>query len=110
MTQLEKLMKLNHVTSIKKSDPIKELNAKLDAILESQEIQLNQIDSHQFEVVKPNTPTGDYLDPILFVAPMDIENGKFYYTEEVGKDMPREAIKYALQVESFDSRVYFDWV
>lgn len=87
-------------------DDVAELNAKLDALLEYQGLNLRQIDSHQFEVAKEEVASGDYTDPIPWNGE-SVEIGKWYYTTE--KELPREAIKSGVP-SSWDDSSYFDWV
>lgn len=106
----EKLMVLNKVEKTKEQNQFDKLNAKLDMLIKYQELMLKQIDDKQFEVVKDAPASGDYTDPILFVPPMNVEVGKWYYTEAVGKDLPREAMLTSKNVNSFDDKLVFDWV
>lgn len=108
MTKKERLMQLNNITSIKKSDTIQEVNAKLDAIMDFMGVR-GRWNRSVFKVVKATMPKGDYTDPILYEVGATIGDGNFYYTETVGKDLPHEAIKSGIPSNFFD-REYFDWI
>lgn len=110
LTELEKMM-LSSVgmteEDLQPKDKLTELENKLEALLEYQGLSLKQIDSRQFEVVKKQVGTGDYINPILFEQGMSITLGLWYYLDD--KDLPREAIRSGTPT-TFDDREYFDWI
>lgn len=108
MTKKERLMQLNGVTSMKKPDPIQEVNVKIDAIMTFMGVQ-GRWNGNVFQIVKQTMPKGDYTDPILYDVGATVGEGNFYYTETVGKDLPHQAIKSGVPSGFFDKE-YFDWI
>lgn len=91
---------------------IAELEAQVDAL--KNYMGVNAIDKGNgvYEVAKPTeeeTPAGDYLNPIYYVMGMSVDEGNFYYTDEWGKVLPREAIDTGTPL-SFNDKRYFDWI
>lgn len=86
---------------------INEIEEKVEALAEYMGLKLKQIDERQYEVTKAEVESGDYLDPIHFVAPMEVTFGLWYYTDD--KELPRECIRNGY-AETFDDRLIFDWV
>lgn len=110
MADINKIMNQLGREKFEPNDPIAKLNAKLDAITNYMGLTVKPIGDGVFEVIKETVASGDYLDPILFVPPMNVEEGKWYYTEEIGKDLPRECMTDANNVTDFDNSMVFDWV
>lgn len=109
MSNLEKLMKINKVEKPKTNEEqIAELQAKLDGLITFMGVK-GQWNGNVFEVIKEEMGSGDYTNPILYKQGMSVELGKWYYTESVGIDLPREAIMSGVPV-NFDDNNYFDWV
>lgn len=56
-------------------------------------------------IIKPNEGEGTYLKPYKYLSGMTIENGKWYYLDDI--DLPQEAIKDGIP-SSFNDIEYFD--
>lgn len=84
-----------------------QLEEKINEILGFQNLILQQIDAYQFEVLKNETETGDFTDPIKWSEGVEVEEGKFYYEDD--KELPHEAIAGGTPA-SFDDRNFFDWI
>lgn len=79
-------------------------------ICDKQGYRINKISDNAFELVEDEnyeTPTGDYLNPILYADGDSVEIGKWYYNDD--KDLPHEAIASGQPV-GFTDRNYFDFV
>lgn len=109
MSKLEKLMGLNNISDVHKPDPISELNARLDAIIEYQGLSVRKVSGRMYEVVKDSASAGDYTNPILWKNGDMAEVGKWYYTETEGVDMPHECIQSGCPLTFYD-RMYFDYI
>lgn len=88
-----------------------ELKNKLNAIMEYASLKVEQVDDHQYEVIKDvEQPSGDFLNPIkLDENGLEVVKGLFYYVED--KDEPHEAIVDAFCTsEDFYDVTWFSWV
>lgn len=109
MNKLDLLMQLNNVAQPKTTEEqVAELNAKLDGLITFMGVR-GSWNGNVFNVAKEDTADGDYLHPILYSVGISIAKDKWYYTDEVGIDLPREALMSGVPV-NFDDSNYFDWV
>lgn len=107
--RLDELLRINNIEKPKTpAEQIAELNAKIDGLISFMGVK-GKWNGNVFEVVKEEMPQGDYTHPILYKVGDSIQNGKWYYTEQVGIDLPREAIQSGVPLNFYDNN-YFDWV
>lgn len=105
--KLKKLMEKNRVPTLKKPDPVADLNSKLDAIMRYQGLTVRQTADGVYEVIKNTPQSGDYLDPIPWQPGDAVTAGLWYYTED--KELPHEAIQSGVPADFYD-HTYFDFV
>ena len=105
--KLKKLMEKNGVRSLKKPDPVADLNARLDAILKYQGLTVRQTADGVYEVIKETPRPGDYLNPIPWQPGDSVTAGLWYYAED--KTLPHEAIRDGVPSGFYD-HTYFDFV
>lgn len=80
--------------------------AELERIVEALTYTLNRVNERVTEVIKTEDsqmPAGDYINPIKYVAGMDVEQGKWYYDTDL--QLPKEAIKDGVPA-SYDDAEY----
>lgn len=96
------LQNLNNIIELQKQ----EIN-KLESIISKAGFKVTQTSEGVFELVKDEeyeTPTGDYLNPIMYTEGMTVESGKWYTSED---ENIWEAIKDGVPT-GFDDTEYFD--
>lgn len=111
--RLDELLKINNVEKPKTpAEQIAEINAKIDGLITFMGVSVQDNGNGVYKVVKPadeETTAGDYLNPIYYVMGMSVDEGNFYYTDEWGRELPREAIDTGTPL-SFNDKRYFDWI
>ncbi len=105
--KLKNLMKKNGVQTLKKLDPVADLNSKLDAIMRYQGLTVRQIADGVYEVIKHTPQTGGYLNPIPWQPGDAVTAGLWYYMDD--KELPHEAIQSGVPADFYD-HTYFDFV
>lgn len=112
MARLDKLKKLNALDEVKNDkEKIADLEAQVEALTNYMGVRVEDKGNGVYEVVKAEEQitAGDYLNPIYYVMGMSVEEGNFYYNDEWGKELPREAIDTGTPL-SFNDRRFFDWI
>lgn len=83
-------------------------NAELREMMNTLTARFNDLGNGVIEVEKKDDselPYGDYLNPMAYIIGDEVEAGKWYYTDTVGKDLPRECVKSGIPA-SFDDGEY----
>lgn len=111
---LTELMKINGIKNERKQDDnerIAELEAQVEVLTNYMGVSVVDKGNGVYEVVKKEeeTTAGDYLNPIYYVMGMSVDEGNFYYNDEWGRELPREAINTGTPL-SFNDKNYFDWI
>lgn len=88
-------------------EKIIQLEEQVNNLTQMQNLLLNQLDEHQYEVIKEGLPSGDYTNPIKWESGMNIESGKWYYFNDI--ELPYECIKSG-NPKDINNVEYFDFI